>query len=225
MGRPAEFSDDQIIQAGLELEREGGGRLVPPSVIRDRLGGGNTRRIAQIWGAFLKNRELEAARAKAAKAELPMAVRRLLDDERSSLEGRLVVLCGDIYAAAQQEQHARQAVDLEALKRELAESQQKLDAAYADNDAMFEAKRAAETAMATMTAELAEQYRRADRAEGQAAAIEGMLTAARAENAQLLERAARAEAALDRLTPRAPGEAVPVGANLVVGRADLRSGA
>jgi chromosome segregation ATPase len=61
IGRPPEFTDEQIIQAGLRLESQGD--RVNAHRIRLELGGGNTRRIKEIWTDYVKRRSSAASSA------------------------------------------------------------------------------------------------------------------------------------------------------------------
>jgi len=203
MGRPAETTDNDIIQAGLELERRSNAGTVRPGQIRDFLGRGNTTRIARIWNAFLERRKLEEAEAKAAKAALPRAVRELLAEQKVILQARLEVVCANLYAAAERELLMQHSADRQALTEELEKVQQELGAAYAHNDAIFQTRVDAETAAAAAAEDRDEQRRRADQADSKAATLEAILGAERealasirAENALLIERAVRAEEAV-----------------------------
>ena len=51
--RPAEYQEADIIKAGQKLQREG--RTVTVFGIRNTLGGGNPRRIGEIWSQYIAN--------------------------------------------------------------------------------------------------------------------------------------------------------------------------
>ena len=61
MGRVAEFKDEEILKAGLELEEREGKGKVTTSAIRNHLGGGSSTRIKKIWKNFLIQRDKEEA--------------------------------------------------------------------------------------------------------------------------------------------------------------------
>lgn len=55
MGRSAQFSDKQILQASMELEKEGG-QQVTAFAIRNHIGGGSHARIEKIWRHYSDTR-------------------------------------------------------------------------------------------------------------------------------------------------------------------------
>ena len=51
--RPVEYTDEQIIAAGKQLQAEQPHRRLTASAIRMQLGGGNLTRIRSVWEAYL----------------------------------------------------------------------------------------------------------------------------------------------------------------------------
>ena len=55
MGRVAEYSEKEIIEAGEVIESNG--KHVNPFAIREKLGGGSPDRIKRIWETHLQSRK------------------------------------------------------------------------------------------------------------------------------------------------------------------------
>lgn len=59
MGRVAEFSDDEIIDAGNQLLNSN--KVVTPFGIRQIIGGGSAARIKMVWNSELERRSNEVS--------------------------------------------------------------------------------------------------------------------------------------------------------------------
>lgn len=67
--RPAEVSDEQIIEAGLALKAAG--RNVTGFALRQRIGGGNPTRLRAVWTEYVASTEVIQAEP---VAELPVEI-------------------------------------------------------------------------------------------------------------------------------------------------------
>ncbi|MEQ3661051.1 MAG: hypothetical protein ABNH21_19065 [Glaciecola sp.] len=75
MGRVAEFKNEDIVKAGLDLEETNGKDKVTPAAIRNHLGGGSNVRIKEIWNNFVSQRDEEEVLENATDiTELPLEV-------------------------------------------------------------------------------------------------------------------------------------------------------
>ncbi len=72
--RPVEFTSEKIIEAGLALQ--GANRIVTGFAIRERIGGGNVKRLKQVWDEHLVGRSVVEAEP---VAELPVEVAEEVD--------------------------------------------------------------------------------------------------------------------------------------------------
>jgi len=77
MARPAEFTDDMIVEAGVRLQQEG--KRVTAFGIRNHMGGGNVQRIKAIWEGHETGEVSEAAEAELVH-ELPVDVMETLEE-------------------------------------------------------------------------------------------------------------------------------------------------
>src|SRR5450759_2191609 len=57
--RPVEYTNEDIIQAGLELQALG--RKLSGFSLRQKLGGGNTKRLEQVWNDYLTSQDVRDA--------------------------------------------------------------------------------------------------------------------------------------------------------------------
>jgi len=83
------YSDDQIIDAGKALRRKFPDRKVTPSAIRIRLGGGNSKRIRDVWDKY-------TARFAAASAMQPRDASLTADEAEQALDDTLTVVSGQL---------------------------------------------------------------------------------------------------------------------------------
>jgi len=96
MGRAAKFSSQQIIQAGLDIEKNG--QVVSGFSIRNSLGGGAHRRIEEVWKQYDENRVQSVGLTPSnQEAELAIEVQEMLaktmQDITTQLEGLLAKSC------------------------------------------------------------------------------------------------------------------------------------
>jgi chromosome segregation ATPase len=81
--RHAKSSDQDIITAGLALQAEG--RCVSANALRDRLNGGNTKRLAKIWEGYA-----DTSQGAASKIEAPTQA--LLAESAAKLDDALITI-------------------------------------------------------------------------------------------------------------------------------------
>lgn len=89
--RPADFTPEQIIEAGHALLAAG--RNVTGFALRQRLGGGNANRLKQIWEEYAASQAVTRAEP---VAELPVEVADALKAEVEALVGRVTNLVVDL---------------------------------------------------------------------------------------------------------------------------------
>ena len=212
VGRPAVITEEAIIRAGLEIEAEG--RIVTPTAIRNRLGGGNLGRIRTVWDTFFAQRARDSAPPVVAAQVLPARLLDMLADEQAAYADEVAGRYLEIFRAVEASFAESAATEQGKHRAELSELEQKLAAADEANDREFAAKKQAEQNAAEANNELANERRRADRLEDRLAAAEAALAQARdgwerekaalgaelatvrSELAAMIERAVRAEAGL-----------------------------
>ncbi|GGF00282.1 hypothetical protein GCM10011611_02360 [Aliidongia dinghuensis] len=133
MGRPQEVSDQEIIDAGLAIERDAG-RPARPDAIRVRLGGrGNAGRIRRVWEEFVTRREQEAERNRDPSRALSPAMMAFMTadlEQRKTEDTRRFM---SIYRAAEEDLAARFAAERESVQTEMAALKGRLDEAYEEN--------------------------------------------------------------------------------------------
>ena len=139
--RPSEFSDEEIIQAGLELQATG--KNITGFSLRQRVGGGSAGRLRQVWTEYANS--ISVAQAEPV-AELPVEVTEQLNVVSTELSDRLRKLAANLndqaIKSAQQRvtEVVREAAEQRTnADRELADAslmvddlEEKLDAAIAD---------------------------------------------------------------------------------------------
>ena len=89
--RPAEFTQEQIIQAGQELQAAG--RNVTGFALRQRVGGGNPVRLRQVWDEHLVGNSVAQAQP---VAELPVEVADEVASVTKSLAERIATLAVEL---------------------------------------------------------------------------------------------------------------------------------
>lgn len=99
MGRRAEFSDQQIIEAGKAITAEG--KLVSPFAIRNRLQGGSSERIKIVWSEYLSQQE-SIVEEKVEEIELPTEIAEKLEKNQQTAINQLEKLAMESYKLAQQ---------------------------------------------------------------------------------------------------------------------------
>ena len=89
--RPADFTPEQIIQAGRDLQAAG--RNITGFALRQRVGGGNPTRLKQVWDEHVSSTSSEAAEP---VAELPVEVAEEVATVTKELTGRLAALAVEL---------------------------------------------------------------------------------------------------------------------------------
>lgn len=84
MGRVAEFSDDEIIDAGNQLLNSN--KVVTPFGIRQIIGGGSAARIKMVWNSELERRSNEVSQNDLDnQVELPAELQDSLEKKYTSI--------------------------------------------------------------------------------------------------------------------------------------------
>lgn len=174
--RPVEFSDEAIIQAGLELRQAG--RNVTGFALRQKIGGGNPARLRQVWDDHLVSlTEVQAPPV----AELPTELAQAVASLTQTVNERIMALVVELNDQAVQAANGRVQEVLRTSEEQQQQAQQELaEAATAVNELDTQLM-AAQTEVETLTNQLT-----ASQAQLQAQAIELV---------QLRERLAAAEEA------------------------------
>ena len=127
--RPAEFTQDQIIEAGQALIAAG--RNVTGFALRQRVGGGNPNRLKQVWDEHQASQSVVTAEP---VAELPVEVAEQLQVVTAALTERLAALAVDLNDKAVKGSERRVAEVVRAAgeqreqaERELADASQTVD--------------------------------------------------------------------------------------------------
>ena len=127
--RPAEFTQDQIIEAGQALIAAG--RNVTGFALRQRVGGGNPNRLKQVWDEHQASQSVVTAEP---VAELPVEVAEQLQVVTTALTERLAALAVDLNDKAVKASERRVAEVVRAAgeqreqaERELADASQTVD--------------------------------------------------------------------------------------------------
>jgi colicin import membrane protein len=159
--RPADYSEEQIIEAGKALLEAG--KRVTPFGIRERMGGGQPKRIRAVWEQYVAGDPEQEARQEAA-LELPAEIEEQVQGMNTALINDLTVLAKRLYRRADEiaESRTREAVQAARKTRESAETD------------VAEAERLIE-----------EQDARIEALEGQIAALREELSGAKRENRRL----------------------------------------
>ena len=145
--RPAEYTTEEIIQAGQDLQA--GGRNVTGFALRSRVGGGNPNRLKQVWDEHLAK---SAVTHTEPVAELPIEVAEQVMAVTKALTDRLASLAVDLNdkavkaaerrvsevvraAGEQREQAERELVDAATTVDELESAMEVAQAEIASRDA------------------------------------------------------------------------------------------
>ncbi|MDD2610947.1 MAG: DNA-binding protein [Giesbergeria sp.] len=141
--RPTEFSDEEIVRAGLELQSEG--KNVTGFALRQRVGGGSASRLRTVWTEYTNSQNLAP---KAPVVELPQEIAEQLNLVSAALNERLKTLAATLHDKAVKAADRRVAELVHATdeqrkqsERELADAglavdelEEKLDAALAERE-------------------------------------------------------------------------------------------
>ena len=91
MTRPTEFTDQSIIQAGLDLQKAN--RAITGFALRKIVGGGSASRLKQVWDEHLNS---QAAAVVEPVAELPVEVAEVMVTVSKSLTDRIAALAVEL---------------------------------------------------------------------------------------------------------------------------------
>lgn len=89
--RPTEFTDEQIIQAGRDLQAAG--RNITGFALRQKVGGGTPQRLKQVWD---EHQSSQAATVAEPVAELPVGVAEVVAGVSRALTERIAELAVDL---------------------------------------------------------------------------------------------------------------------------------
>ncbi|WP_289028153.1 DNA-binding protein [uncultured Paraglaciecola sp.] len=118
MGRRAEFTDQQIIEAGIIIETEG--KLVSPFAIRNRLDGGSSERIKKVWDKYVAQKEVVVDQ-KIEEIDLPNEILDKLEKNQQTAKLQLEKLALESYRVAQQVAEKRVKSTIEDYQAKIAE--------------------------------------------------------------------------------------------------------
>jgi colicin import membrane protein len=123
--RPVEYKTEDIIQAGLELQALG--RKVSGFSLQQKVGGGNTKRLEQVWNEYLTS---QAVRKAEPATESPSEIVKAVTVFAKSLTDQLLALAVELNDKAVKAAEHRVKEDLstaggqgEQTERELADAQ------------------------------------------------------------------------------------------------------
>lgn len=196
--RPAEISQEQIIEAGKALQAEG--RNITGFALRQRVGGGNPARMRQVWDEYVQT---QAGTVAAPEVELPAEVAEGLASASQALVDRLSALVASLneQAVRAADRRVTEAVRSAGEQREQAE-RELADAAQAVEELEARLRQAQEQG------EALRQQLEALQAAHQAQAVELGQAQARAQTLQESQAAlmaALARGELDQQQPRRKG--------------------
>lgn len=127
--RPAEFTSEQIIEAGQALQAAG--RNITGFALRQKVGGGNPSRLKQVWDEHISSRAVTRAEP---VAELPVEVAEEVAAVTKALTERLATLAVELNDKAVKTAERRVAEVIrtageqrEQAERELADAAQTVD--------------------------------------------------------------------------------------------------
>ena len=163
--RPAEFTPEQIIEAGQELQAAG--RNITGFALRQKVGGGNPSRLKQVWDEHINSQAVTRAEP---VAELPVEVAEEVAAVTKALTERLAGLAVELNDKAVKAAERRVAEVIrtageqrEQAERELADASQtvedletKLDEAKAEGDELEKRLADTQTAHQAQAVELAQ---------------------------------------------------------------------
>ena len=148
--RPVEFSADDIIKAGSDLQAAG--RNITGFALRQRVGGGNPSRLKQVWDEHLAGQAEQRAEP---VAELPVEVAEEVAAVTKALTERLAALAVELNDKAVKAAERRVAEVIrtageqrEQAERELADASQTVEDLEAQLDATKEEQRATQERLA-----------------------------------------------------------------------------
>ena len=174
--RPTEFSTEEIVKAGLELQAAG--RNITGFALRQKVGGGSAGRLRQVWSEYASSLSVTQAEP---VAELPVEVAEQLGIVSATLIERLKTLAADLNDRAVKASERRVAEVVRSAgeqraqaERELADAsltvddlEKNLDAAAADREVLrtkLDESNAANQSQAIEIAQLKERLDASERA-------------------------------------------------------------
>lgn len=120
MARHAEVTTEDIIQAGIEIEKTG--RMVNPGAIRNKLGAGGFPRIRKVWEAYKKQDMPTEGDDKT--IELPTEIEDNLQTLSSQMQKQLEKITRSSYEVAMQLAEKRVASTISDYKEKITEFDQ-----------------------------------------------------------------------------------------------------
>ena len=137
--RPADYSEEQIIEAGKALQEEG--KRVTPFGIRERMGGGKPQRIREIWEQYVAG-DLEQEARQEDAVELPAEFAEQVQGMNTALIADLTAFATRVYRRADEiaESRTREAMQAAKKAKESAETDvAEAERVIEDQDAQVEA--------------------------------------------------------------------------------------
>jgi hypothetical protein len=134
MGRKAEFSDQQIIDAGKAIESEG--KPISTFAIRNRLNGGSSERIKTVWAEYTAHQET-IIEEEIPDIELPTEISEKLEKNQQTAKSQLEKLAIESFRVAQQvaEKRVKSTIDdYQSKIREYEESENQASIALESSD-------------------------------------------------------------------------------------------
>nr|QOU99708.1 Alpha-helical coiled coil protein [Pseudomonas syringae pv. actinidiae] len=217
--RPVDFTPDQIIEAGLELQSAG--RSITGFALRKIVGGGNPTRLKQVWEEYHSSQSVVESEP---VAELPVEVAQQLAQVTEQLVSRLGAMAVDINdravkaserrvaevvraAGEQREQAERELADasqtVDDLEQQLDSAQEKCESLLSDLNQIKIAKQEQAVELAQLRERLAAVEKAAKEAAGNAAAqvklLQGQLEEQRRLEQMAREREAQATGAFTQM--------------------------
>lgn len=98
MGRLAEYTTEQILEVGNSLEAAG--ERVSPFAIREKLGGGDARRIKEIWTNRKKSQKKDKESLQQDGIELPIEIQEALEKNLKVAHKQLKEITEDSFKVA-----------------------------------------------------------------------------------------------------------------------------
>ncbi|MBA9847869.1 DNA-binding protein [Ralstonia pickettii] len=193
--RPAEFTTEQIIQAGQALQDAG--RNVTGFALRQKVGGGNPSRLKQVWDEHLASKSVTQDEP---VAELPVEVAEEVKAVTAALTERITQLAAELNDKAVKAAERRVAEVLRAAGEQREQAERELADAATTVDDLEATLDTTKAEVETLAGKLAESQ-----ANGQAQAVE---------LAQLRERLSAAEAATKAAAEKHQAELVKLRAEL-----------
>ena len=186
--RPADYSEEQIIEAGKALQEAG--KRVTPFGIRERMGGGKPQRIREIWERYLAG-EREQSAGPEHVVELPAEFEEQVQGMTTALINDLTALSKRLYARADEIAESRTREAMQAAKK--AKQSAETDVVEAerlieDQDAKIDALEAQGAALRTELDHAKREHDRLEKEKGDE------IAALRVENTRLGEQVKTAQA-------------------------------